>query len=406
MSCRRTLICIVFLFALISCSEQEEMYSIAGKSWEDVVADAHGSELHWYMWGGSDVINKFVEESIGKRLQNDYNVTLVINPIPDIALIVARIETEVKLKGTQGGSADLLWINGENFRTLKEQDLLFGPYLSFLPNAQYIVVEDPVYQYDFGYPTEGYESPYGAAQFVLVHDKKRVPNPPRSIEELLTWIRANPGRFTYPAPPDFTGSAFVRHIFYHASGGHEVMQGPFVESVYEMIRDTAFDILDELEAYLWEQGEFYPTNLLQLNDLFANGSIDMSMTYQANDVAVLIENGQFPSSAQAFVLNSGTIGNVHFVGIPTNAPNIPAALVAANLILDPVVQLEKLKNWGDLSVLCYNCLPDQWKAQFDAIPTHPASVPRNALEQVRIPEIGADWVVAIEEDWKKRILND
>ncbi len=395
---------LLFVFLLFSCTAKTEQYSLEGKSWEDVVADARDSTVHWYMWGGSDVINKFVEESIGARLQEDYGITLTINPVSDIALIVARIEAEVSAATSHSGSADLLWINGENFKTLKKQELLFGPYLDFLPNAQYIEKDASMFQYDFGYPTEGYESPYGAAQFVLVYDKARISEPPRTIEALLEWIRENPGRFTYPALPDFTGSAFVRHIVYHAAGGHDQLQGPYNEAVYEEVSDRAFGILEDIEQYLWQEGEFYPTSLLQLNELFANGVVDMSMTYQANDVGVLIEEGQFPATAQAYVLESGTIGNVHFVGIPRNAPNIPGALVAANLILDPAVQLEKLENWGDHSIISYDRLSETWKDRFSAISAHPSSVSQDALERVRIPEIGADWVVAIEEDWKKKIL--
>ncbi len=57
------------------------------------------------------------------------------------------------------------------------------------------------------------ESPWGSAQVVMMYDSQKTPLPPQSIPDLITWIKANPGRFTYPAPPDFTGSAFVRHVF-------------------------------------------------------------------------------------------------------------------------------------------------------------------------------------------------
>lgn len=30
---------------------------------------------------------------------------------------------------------------------------------------------------DFGYPVEGYEAPYGKAQFVMIYDSARVPKP-------------------------------------------------------------------------------------------------------------------------------------------------------------------------------------------------------------------------------------
>lgn len=32
----------------------------ASMSWEEIVAEARGQTVHWYMWGGSDLINRFV----------------------------------------------------------------------------------------------------------------------------------------------------------------------------------------------------------------------------------------------------------------------------------------------------------------------------------------------------------
>ncbi len=391
-------LCGVIAF-LAGCAAEEIGYSIENKSWDEIVDDARGSELRWSMWGGSDVINSFVYESIGDRLKELYDIDLYVELVVDIALVVSRIESEVDVAPDQPGQSDLLWINGENFKSLRESNLLFGPYLDILPNTQYLAEDSLDYQYDFGYPIDGYESPYGAAQFVFVYDSARMDEPPSTFESLLRWIRANPGRFTYPAPPDFVGSAFIRHVFYHALDGHQAMLIPFSDEAYEPIRDQGFRVLDIMKEYLWKKGEFYPTSMLQLDELFANGTVDISMSYQANEIVQKIEDGRFPDTARAFVLESGTIGNIHFVGIPINAKNIPAALVAANLILSPEVQLEKLKYWGDLSVLSFDQLPKQWVENFEAIPTHPASVSPDTLSRVRLPEVGADWVTALEKDW-------
>ncbi len=71
------------------------------------------------------------------------------------------------------------------------------------------------------------ESPWGSAQVVMIYDSKRTPHPPQTVGDLLAWIRPNPGRFTYPAPPDFTGSVFVRHVFYHVAGEVNSWQGNY-----------------------------------------------------------------------------------------------------------------------------------------------------------------------------------
>ena len=77
------------------------------------------------------------------------------------------------------------------------------------------------------FPVEYDESPWGAAQFVMEYDSAKVPTPPKSIAELFKWACDNKGKLTYPAPPDFTGSVFVRHVFYAAAGDYTKLLGPF-----------------------------------------------------------------------------------------------------------------------------------------------------------------------------------
>ena len=82
-----------------------------------------------------------------------------------------------------------------------------------LPNWQFVDVENkPTITVDFTIPTDGLESPWGGAKMVFFHDTARKKNGalPDSISELVTWAAANPGRFSYPAPPDFIGSSFLK----------------------------------------------------------------------------------------------------------------------------------------------------------------------------------------------------
>lgn len=75
--------------------------------------------------------------------------------------------------------------------------------------------------YDFGYPVEGFEAPYGKAQLVLMNDSALNPETQRIQPRLMEYAKKYPGKVTYPALPDFTGSAFVRNVIYDISG-HEI----------------------------------------------------------------------------------------------------------------------------------------------------------------------------------------
>ena len=63
------------------------------------------------------------------------------------------------------------------------------------------------------------------AKFVLFHDSARGRGR-RSLDALLAWAEAHPGRFTYPAPPDFIGSTFLKHVLYAAVPDPRRLQQP------------------------------------------------------------------------------------------------------------------------------------------------------------------------------------
>ncbi|MEE9308335.1 MAG: ABC transporter substrate-binding protein [Spirochaetia bacterium] len=375
-------------------------------SWEQIVDEAGGQKLYWYMWGGSDLINKFVNGYLAERLRNEYDITLEMVPVTDAATFINKVLGEKQARRDSGGSVDMMWINGENFRTTRDADLLFGPYADKLPHMQYIDSTDSSISNDFGFPVEGYESPYGSAQVVMVYDSARVPEPPRKIEDLLDWIRANPGKFTYPAIPDFTGSVFVRHLFYHVAGGYEQLLGSFDQELFDRIAPKLWQLLNELEPYLWREGNTYPETHTLLQDLFANGEVYFDVTYNPSEAASLVSQGRYPESARTFVFDSGTIGNTHYVAISYNSSSKAAAMVLANLLLDPATQYEKSRPevWGDLTVLSVGSLPRQWREKFGAVPRPPSVLSPDELSSHKIPELQATWLEAIERGWTENVL--
>ncbi|UCF99180.1 MAG: ABC transporter substrate-binding protein [Spirochaetaceae bacterium] len=375
-------------------------------SWEQIVEEARDQRLYWYMWGGSDLINKFVNGYVAERLNREYGIVLEMVPVTDATTFVNKVLGEKQAGRNSGGSVDVMWINGENFRTMREADLLFGPYSDRLPNMQYVDGTDSSIANDFGFPVEGYESPYGSAQVVMAYDSARVPQPPRQIGDLLEWIRANPGKFTYPAIPDFTGSVFVRHLFYHVAGGYEQLLGPFDQQLFDQIAPKVWRLLNDLEPYLWREGNTYPETHTKLQDLFANGEVYFDISYNPSEAASLVSQGRYPDSVRTFVFDSGTIGNTHYVAISYNSSSKAAAMVLANLLLDPATQYEKSRPevWGDLTVLDVGDLPEDWRDKFASLPRPSSVLPAEMLSSHRIPELQATWLEAIEKGWTENVL--
>jgi putative spermidine/putrescine transport system substrate-binding protein len=378
----------------------------AGKRWADIVAEAKGQTVNWTMWGGQENINTWVTGFVANSLKQQYGVTLNMVPLADTVEAVNKVLGEKEAGQDSAGSVDLIWINGENFRTLRQADLLYGPFAHYLPNTRYVNWDDPSVSRDLGLPVQGYESPYGKAQFVMIYDRAKVAQSPATIDGLIEWIKANPGKFTYPAPPDFTGTAFVMHLCYSAAGGHEPFLRDFDQTTFDDKFAGCWDTLNEIEPFLWREGQTYPENHARQQELFANGEVYFDMAYNPAEASSLVESGKFPQTTRTFVFESGTIANTHYVAIPYNSAHKAGAMVVANFLLSPEAQHSKADpaNWGDFPAIEVARLPQAWPEAFAALPRGVATLPDETLAGRRLPELQSTWRVAAEKAWEESVL--
>lgn len=374
-------------------------------NWDEVVAAADGTTVNWFMWGGADTINTHVDEQIGGPLLQQYNVTLNRVPLENTADAVNKVLNEKAADKNSGGSIDLIWINGENFRTLKDGGLLYGPFTDLLPNSALVNWEDPALAYDFGTAVDGYESPWASFQWVMEYNSTAVENPPKSFEELQAWIEANPGRFTYPAPPNHVGSAFIRTLFYWAAGSSEPFLQEFDQAIYDQYAPQVWAYLNAIEPNLWRSGETYP-ELAAMPDLLANGEIDFAMEYDASRASNFIQQGRYPDTIRTYVFDTGTMANVSYVAIPYNANNPAGALVLANYLLSPEYQilLTDPAQLGWLVAIDPTRLTEAEQGQLAAIERGIATLPPAELNSHALPEARASWVAPIEQGWEENVL--
>lgn len=374
---------------------------VDGKPWEEIVAQARGGTANFFLWGGDDRINAYVSDYVAGRLQAEHGITLNRVGVADTSEVVTQVLSETEAGLGDSGSVDLVWINGENFRAMKEAGLLLCGWARTIPSAALIDWTEPAIALDFGTPVDDCEAPWSRAQFAMAYDSARIGEPPETIADLLDWIRANPGRFTYAAPPDFNGAVFVRHVFYHAAGGADGLAGPFDQALYDRVAPKAWEILNGLEPFLWREGSTYPADITALNGLYANGEVDFTFNYEPTAFGSGVEAGIYPPTTRSYAFADGTIANTSYVAIPANAANRAAAIVLANLLLDTQAQLRKADPsvWGMATVLDLERLPPESAAAFRALPRHPAVVSEEELAERAMPELAAQWIVAIEKGW-------
>ena len=393
--------------ALPATADTADGNALIGQDWDSVQATARGGEVNFFMWGGADNINAYVADYIGTILREDYGVTLNLVPLTDTTEAVNLVLGEKEAGNLDSGAVDLIWINGENFRTMKQGGLAWCGYLETLPNNALIDWDNPAIANDFGVPVEGCEVPWSRTQFAFAHDAARLAAPPQTIAELLDWVRANPGQFTYPAPPDFTGAVFVRHMFYHVAGGVDTLLGDFDAARFDAVATQTWALLNDLEPYLWREGRTYPTSVVQMNELFANTEVQFTFNYEPSQFGIGVEAGLYPDTVRSYGLADGTIGNTNYTIIPFNSPNKAAALVAQNVMLSAQAQLEKARPevWGANPAIEMTRTAPGVQAEFAALPSHPSVVPAADLAQNALPELQAGWISAIERGWIENVGN-
>lgn len=377
-------------------------------SWDEAVKISRGQTVDWYMWGGSPAVNRYVNGYLAPELKKIYDIQLRQVPVKDIAEVVSKLIVERQAGKLSDGSVDLLWINGENFRTCKQYNLLYGPFADTLPNQRFVDWTKPTVKNDFGTPVNGIESPWGSAQMVMIYDAARTPEPPKSIPALIAWIKAHPGRFTYPAPPDFTGSVLVRHFFYYAAGTVDNWQRDYAKGDFVQAAQATYALLRDLKSSLWRNGDTYPESPVKMNTLFADGQIDFSFSYHQGEASRNILDGIFPETVRTFVFDEGTITNTHFVAIPYNAKDKAAAMVVANFLLSPEAQLEKAipEVWGDFPAISPAQLPALWQEKFSVLPKGKATLGDAELQAHQLPEPPSRILVELEKGWVEHVLKE
>lgn len=371
--------------------------------WDAILAEAKGQTVYWHAWGGDPKINDFIAR-IGAEALTRHGVTLEHVKLSSTADAVARVLAERDAGQTTGGAVDLIWINGENFAAMKSQGLLFGPFANRLPNWPLVdTTGKPATVTDFTLPTEGFESPWAMAQFVFEYDSAKLPEPPKTLAALAEWIKANPGRFTYPQPPDYLGTTFLKQVLYGTLADPAVMQSALDPATYEATVAPLWALLDDIHPHLWRQAKAFPENEPALGQLLADGEIGISFAFNPGRASAEIAAGNLPDTIRTFTLDGGTIGNASFVAIPFNAAHQAGAQVIANLILDPSIQAaaQDPATLGFQTVLNLAALTPEDRARFDALELGVATLSPADLGPVLL-EPHATWMVKIAEDWAKR----
>ena len=381
--------------------------AMSGDNFDRLVEKANGQQVYLNAWGGDDKINAYIKW-VSDRVNADYGITLEHVKLNDTAAAVSRILAEKTAGRDTDGSVDMLWVNGENFASMMRADLLQpNDWVTSLPNWRYTDANElPAIMLDFAVPTKGREVPWGRAQLVFFHDSAYLANPPKSANALKAYISTNPGRFTYPQPPDFIGVSFLKQLLIELTDANDALYAPVDEADFDAVTAPLWQYLEDINPNLWRGGNAYPQNYPAMRELVSDGELDIYIAFNPADASSAIARGELQDTVRSYVHDKGTLANVHFLAITFNSDASEAARVVANFMLSPEAQLRKAdpEIWGDPSVLSMGKLSSSDKAAFDALPKGVATLSPADLAKT-LAEPHPSWVPMLEKAWQERFAS-
>ncbi len=391
--------------ALVTCGRQTEGPTVDPKTstWPAIELAARGQQVYFIMWTGDPAINRYMQDFVVPRVRERFGIELKI--VPGQADIPTMLSNEIAA-GQAVSNTDMVWINGETFFKLRQIKALYGPFTSKLPSDRYVDWRNPRIANDFQQTVDGYEAPWGNVQLLLIVNADAVPNPPRDPASLLQWIKAHPGRFTFDTA--FTGLSFLKSLMYAFAEDQHALQGAFDEALYLRLRDRVFAWVRQARPALWRAGKTFPKDIGQIHQLFANGEVDFTMSFNDGEADNKVAIGLFPRAARAYALTTGTLANSHYLGIVARSAHKAAAMVVINELQSAEAQYEKQKpsTWGDGTVLDTARLPPPWPARFAAIPGRERAPPRAELAALSLPEPAPEYMIRLERDFREQIIRD
>ena len=255
------------------------------------------------------------------------NVTFDRNGLRDaqtFAKIVAAKETR------RDPGVDL--IDGGIAVRLSQAGLLYRPSPSLMPNLK--DVSKLLIKQANG------TIPYRASTVMLAYNSTKVTKVPKTLDEVLAWIKANPGKFTYNVPSGGgSGYSFAQTVLdMNLTADERLAMSLAANKDIQAKWAKGWDTLRDLNKYTYGKNGTYPANNAATLNLLATGEIDMG-TVWSDQFASAKAAGTMPANIKATAIKSPSLtGGPATLGIPINGSNRTGGRLLANFVLSPAMQ--------------------------------------------------------------------
>lgn len=244
-------------------------------------------------------------------------------------------------KNKEVGDIDVAMVHEIFMRWAIEEDLLLN-YAKELDTWQYVT--SPFAKTSLGVNVEGYCMPMFHSQTVLAYNPKYVSDPPKTYEEIVEWVKENPGKFGYNGiKGGMSGVAFTVGWIYWKTGKYEkyAITGPFEEAEVATWEEPIKE-LKEFDKYVTLTGGNVATlDALNRGEIWMGPVwVDMFLTWRAE--------GKIDPDTRIILPEPGMPGQPMYFVIPKNTGHPEEAKKFVELVTSPEFQAEhivKRFNW-------------------------------------------------------------
>lgn len=303
------------------------------------------------LWAtGSDNVREIFEALVSDFNTNSeyagqYEVTLQFMLSGTGAQTLADMLTAASKAGQTNTDYDVVDLSGDDLSKLvsligEEQFVKLDS--SKIPNAASVEAKSSI--------ATDYCQPYRGTTVILAYDSAAVPTPPATMDELVDWMKANPGRFAYNTPgTGGAGDSFARSSVYNF-----LPEEAFTSDDEKWIDewDAGFDFLKEIHPYMYSSGGsiVYPNKNQGTLDLLNQGEIDMCPNW-ADMVLSQRASGEIKDTIKITQIDPALTGSLQSLVIPTFGSNTEGAYAFINYMLSPAAQELMVKQMAAIPLI-------------------------------------------------------
>ena len=238
--------------------------------------------------------------------------------------------------------------------------------------------------------------PYRGSQVVMMYNAEKVPTPPKTFEELVAWIKANPGQFAYARPDQGdSGACFIERALQEVTGRDESLftNDNYADDYANPMFEKLWVLLNDIAPSLYKGGEYTGGNTPSIQ-LLASGVISMTIAW--SDMALVAMNeGVVPETTSVAQLQDlAFIGGYSSVLVPTVAANKDLSLKLADFLISSEVQNKVVSELGGFPSINWSEMSPELQEKFANVAT------------TSIPTFPGPWESHLFDGWYRNVASN